>query len=339
MAITFRNIELVSLLAESAGFKTGLTLDKQDIIELFPEESGFRHNLSVPDEKFIRVYSDDVDEMFSHILFQLGNIETPGCISSTIRLHHKYKNDPELFAIFNGMMKLWNDHLKLAMSEAVKLGVKVLDPEPFMRESFRQFGRVGLNMSKEIILGNADDMHRRLSDIRRVDWKDEIALKDLFKSESLESQYGNFIDQRFINYLQKNNDKLNEMHWRKFEGLTAEFFTREGYKVELGPGRNDGGIDVRIWKSDRKEGDPPLILVQCKRYKQKIERTVIKALWADVEWEKASSGMIVTTSGISPGGISDCQARGYNILEADKNTISAWLDKMKYPGAGVFMGE
>lgn len=129
------------------------------------------------------------------------------------------------------------------------------------------------------------------------------------------------------------------MHWRKFEGLTAEYFSREGYEVELGPGRNDGGIDVRVWKNNKKAGDPPLILIQCKRYKDKIERTVVKALWSDMEWEKAGSGLIVTTSGISPGGLSDCQARGYKIEEANKNTIAQWLEKMKTPGTGIFMGK
>lgn len=164
-------------------------------------------------------------------------------------------------------------------------------------------------------------------------------LEDLFKSESLESQYGEFIDQRFINYLNRNHDKLGEIHWRKFEGLTAEYFDRQGYKVELGPGRNDGGIDVRVWKDNARDGDAPLILIQCKRYKEKIGRTVVKALWADVEWEKADSGLIVTTSSISPGAQQDCIARGYKIKQANKQIITQWLDTMKTPGTGVFMGK
>ena len=339
MAVTFKNIELVSILGESAGFKTGLALDKNDIIELFPDDSGYRQYLSVNDEAYIRIYPEDVDEMFAHILFRLGSIETPGCISSTIRLLHKYKTNPELSAIFKEVMGLWVMHFDLAMKKASDEGGNTLDPTPFMTACTERFGRTGLDMSMEIIKGNEDDLYRRLSQIRRVDWKNEIELKGLFKSESLESEYGNFIDQRFIDYLQRNTDKLNEMHWRKFEGLTAEYFSREGYEVELGPGRNDGGIDVRVWKDNKKAGDPPLILIQCKRYKDKIERTVVKALWSDMEWEKAGSGLIVTTSGISPGGLSDCQARGYKIEEANKNTIAKWLEKMKTPGSGIFMGK
>ncbi|OAT28134.1 hypothetical protein M976_01973 [Buttiauxella ferragutiae ATCC 51602] len=339
MAITFKNLELVSVLGESTGFKTGLTLDKNEIIELFPDGSSFRKSLSAPDENYIRIYPEDVDEMFAHILFKLGSIETPGCIPSTIVLYHKYRDDPKLSAIFQKIMSLWSVHLKLAIAKTSKEGGSSLDPTPFMKDCAQKFGKTGFDMSIEFIKGNVDDMHRRLSDIRKVNWNDEIALKELFESESLESEYGDFIDQRFIDYLQRNTDKLNEMHWRKFEGLTAEYFTREGYDVELGPGRNDGGIDVRVWKENRNAGEPPLILVQCKRYKNKIDRTVVKALWADVEWEKAESGLIVTTSGISPGGLSDCHARGYSIEEANKTTIAQWLEKMKTPGNGVFMGK
>ncbi|ATG16707.1 restriction endonuclease [Providencia alcalifaciens] len=338
MSITFKNLELISVLGESAGFKTGLTLSKDEIIDLFSIDSSFRRSLSVPDEKYIRIYPEEIDEMFAHILFKLGSVETDGCIPSTIRLHHKYKNDSNLSVIFTEIMRLWNLHLQLAMDKAMKEGREELDPTSFIIECKRKFGQVGLNISMEFINGNIDDMHRRISKIRRVNWKDTIALKELFESESLESEYGNFIDQRFIDYLQRNSDKLNEMHWRKFEGLTAEYFTREGFNVELGPGRNDGGIDVRVWKDHKKAGEPPLILIQCKRYKNKIDRTVVKALWADVEWEKAESGLIVTTSGISPGGLSDCQARGYMIKEANKTTISEWLNKMKTPGSGIFMG-
>ena len=75
------------------------------------------------------------------------------------------------------------------------------------------------------------------------------------------------------------------------------------------------------------------------RYKNKIDRTVVKALWADVQWERADSGLIVTTSSIAPGAKDDCIARGYNIKQADKNVISKWLENMRTPGSGVFMGK
>ncbi len=48
---------------------------------------------------------------------------------------------------------------------------------------------------------------------------------------------------------------------------------------------------------------------------------------------------IVTTSSLSPGASNDCVARGYNIEQADKATVGQWLENMRTPGNGVFMGK
>ena len=333
------NGEFVATISEAAGFKTGIALDKPQLIDLFPDDSGFRDMLSMGDESVIRIHSSDIDELFMQVLYHLGNVDTPTRVSSTIRLLHKYKDDPESYSVYMSVFELFTVHFQRMMEEAKKSGSKILDPERFMKECALKYGRLGLKMSYELIEGNSEDMHSKLSSYRRFEWTDSVNLDELFKSESLESQYGEFIDQRFIDFLHRNNDKLGEMHWRKFEGLTAEYFDRQGYKVELGPGRNDGGIDVRVWKENTESGEAPLILVQCKRYKNKIDRAVVKALWADVQWEKADSGLIVTTSSIAPGAKDDCIARGYNIKQADKDVISKWLENMRTPGSGVFMGK
>lgn len=339
MALYLVNGEFVATLSEAAGFKTGIALDKCQLIELFPNGSECRDMLSMSDESVIRLHSSDIDELFMQILYHLGNVDAPTPISSTVRLLHKYKKDSELHPIYMAVFELYAKYLKLMMAEAERTGIKTMNPMGFMAECAKKYGKVGLSMGVEIINGSLEDMHCKLSSYRRYEWSDSIDLEELFKSESLESQYRKFIDQRFIDFLSRNNDKLGEMHWRKFEGLTAEYFDRQGYNVELGPGRNDGGIDIRVWKDGAREGEAPIILVQCKRYKSKIDRTVIKALWADVQWEKADSGLIVTTSSIAPGAKNDCIARGYNIKQADKAVIGKWLDSMKTPGCGVFMGK
>ena len=137
--------------------------------------------------------------------------------------------------------------------------------------------------------------------IRYVDWRRPLVLRELFSGVKAEPERGTYIDQRFIDYLAGNKEKLPSMHWRKFEDLTAEFFAREGYQVELGPGSNDDGVDVRIWKAGQDAANHPHCLIQCKRQKSKIERVVVKGLSADVQFEGADYGLIVTTSELSPG--------------------------------------
>jgi restriction system protein len=61
----------------------------------------------------------------------------------------------------------------------------------------------------------------------------------------------------------------------------------------------------------------------------------VKALYADVLHEKAASGLLVTTSSLSPGARKVCEARSYPVKEADRKTIQRWLEEMRKPGAGV----
>jgi len=133
-------------------------------------------------------------------------------------------------------------------------------------------------------------------------WDGGIPLNDLFAKEHIPLNEAAFIDQKYINYLEAHSEKLEYMHWRNFERLTAEFFKRDGYDVVLGPGSNDGGVDLRIY--DKKDMSKPLILVQCKRHKSNNEVKIetVKSFYSDVEFEGAAAGMIATTSKIVPGG-------------------------------------
>lgn len=330
--------ELISTISEATGFKTGLSLGKKELHDLFPDNSGFKSIFCIENDKFIRLHSYEIDELFTNVLFYLGNTENPSPMSHTARLFHKYKDDPRLCGIYPEIQKLYLEYLQNALNEAASGGSKVIDPTDFMTESAKKYGEDGLRISFELVSGNCEEMHSRLSGYRRFEWENTIELKELFESESLETLYGKFIDQRYIDYLDRNGYYIKKMNWRKFEALTAEYFDREGYHVELGPGRNDGGIDVRVWKENTKDGNPPLILIQCKRHKEKIDRTVVKALWADMNWENVESGMVVTSSSIAHGARKDCIARGYNIKEANATTIEGWLKKMRTPGEGVFLG-
>ncbi|MDH0628981.1 restriction endonuclease [Pseudomonas mosselii] len=161
------------------------------------------------------------------------------------------------------------------------------------------------------------------------------SLDQLFGKAEHSSKGGAFIDQRFIDYLSVNKDRIGDMHWRRFEELTAEFFQRQGFRVDLGPGSGDDGVDVRVWKPDSEPGANPLCLVQCKRQKVKVEKVVIKGLLSDIQWEKAEYGVIVTSSTLSPGAKTTIEARGYPIRAVERNAVSKWLMALRTPGTGI----
>jgi len=99
-------------------------------------------------------------------------------------------------------------------------------------------------------------------------------------------------------------------------------------------------VDVRLWRdTEAGSGTRATVLVQCKRERRKVTKTVVKALWSDVVEEHAASGLIVTTSAFSRGARQTRNARGYPILEADRETLRRWIVAMRSPGAGVFLGE
>ena len=141
-------------------------------------------------------------------------------------------------------------------------------------------------------------------------------------------------DQRFIDFLTANSSEVPGIHWRQFERLVAEKFRRDGYDVELGPGGNDDGVDIRAWPLDEDREKPPLLIIQCKRQKEDVGKVVVKALWADVQHERATRGLLVTSGRVSPGGASTISSRSYSVDIVDGVAVAEWLQSMRSPGTG-----
>ena len=205
-----------------------------------------------------------------------------------------------------------------------------------MRACFETYGKIGLKIAMEKLEKINRGLHLSPhSSLRYTAWENTETLDSLFSGSTTKPKQGEFIDQRFIDYLSKNFARIEEIHWRKFEELTAEYFKRAGFLVELGPGQNDDGVDVRIWKTDQNTDQAPHCIIQCKRQKQKVEKVVVKGLFADIHFENANYGLIVTTSELSPGARKTIAVRGYPIEEVNKKALAAWLTELRTPGSGI----
>ncbi len=328
-------IEILGTLSEYAGQKAGLVLGREELREHLDEE--FRDVLDGDDSDRLRFRAEEYEEMATSLLYHLGVLPDKRNLFAPIALYHRYKHDPSASALAQAVMQLLNEMFPDLQKAS---GDGPIDTTPFVEESARRHGVSGLRMALEYYeLFEANLIASPWSHFRRVEWKDAKDLAGLFKSESLETLYGTFLDQRYIDYLAKNFESIDRMNWRKFEGLTSEFFTREGYYVEIGKGRDDDNIDARIWKARDEVTGPPLALVQCKRQKEDVGKVVVKALWADIQEEKAKSGLIVTTSRLAPGAQKVATARSYPISQVTKPKLKEWLEKMRTPLNGIFMGE
>jgi len=305
--------------------------------DILPDE--YVHYWHGDDSAIVTLRAEEYEGIVATILHHVGSLPSLTLAPPGIQLFHKYKNDEALYQIYMGVSALFNDWLKHAVEEAKATEDRMLNPVPFAESAYAQYGTEGRTIAIEYIELLMQFQHRSpWAPFRRIEWKDIVELDGLFRSESLETQHGTYLDQRYIDYIAQNFDNISVMNWRKFEGLTCEFFERAGYYVEIGEGRADGGIDARVWLKEEQRGIPPAILVQCKREKGKIQQGVVKALWADMQDEKATSGLIVTTSALAPSAEQVRTARGYKIGAADRKVLRKWIEAMRTPGTGVFMG-
>jgi restriction system protein len=334
MAINFSGSDFLDSLTEIIGFKCGVALDRSGLRGLL-KKIGADGYANCDEDQWIRIHSEEYEGIVYELLTVFGRLEPNFSRFPTIRMFHQYKENKKLRKIYEGVTSLWVDWLD---DQLANLGPqeKVIDPTPFLLKVLDEYGRRGFEMADELIAGhNAALIASPWGNLRQVDWQNQIELKSLFESEGLNAEYGNFIDQRYIDFLHANFSDIDKMHWRKFEQLTAEFLDRSGYRVEIGPGRGDDGVDVRAWPKNVENGYPQII-VQCKRQKAKVDKPIIKSLYADVVHENATSGLLVTTSQLSPGAESVRSARSYPIAVADRNTLREWLSALRKPGVGSF---
>ncbi|MDR3689323.1 MAG: restriction endonuclease [Fimbriimonas sp.] len=328
---------VISTLSEIVGYKSGLALNRAQILGHLARQGNRFYGR---DDDGLRIRSEEFEEMVSQLLYRVGVVDSPVNMPPGIALFHQYKKDAKALDLSNKVQQLFMDMFDQLMQSAEQSGTKRIDPEPYLDEAMRLYGPAGCLMSIEFIKLLAESQeHSPWGKIRQVDWKDTRELDDLFKSEHLATQYGEFFDQRFVTYLERNFNDIDQVHWRQFEGLTAEFFDRLGFHVEVGPGRKDGGVDIRIWPTTGQQDKPPTVLIQCKRQKATVEQVVVKALYADVSHESASAGLIVTTSRLAKGAVAVNSARSYPIGEANRKTLKVWVEAMRTPGSGVFLGE
>lgn len=334
--IRFSAGTLIPSVSEIVGYKSGLALTRQELLDSIPDEDTARL-IDESDRSLVILRSEEFQQIIIDILYGIGNIASANYEWPTDELFSKYRRDSRRRKIARQVVDLFIEFMN---SPSEKSSTGPVDTVGFLMLVLKRYGVAGVRIASEFLNIIRHFMHLDpFTKMRSVDWKDTTQLSGLFESESLTTQYGQFFDQRYLDYLSKNFDSIDKINWRKFEGLTGEFFARHGFHVDMGPGRNDGNIDVRVWQQAAHETSPPAILVQCKREKKKVSKLVVKALYADIIDENAHSGLIVTSTALSPGAEKVCRARAYPIQQANRETLQQWIQVMRTPAKGIFLAE
>jgi restriction system protein len=304
---------------EYIGVKSGLLLGRFQIRDIllkhYKDEFLINDNL----ERYIRLYADKLDDMFLRIRQEIGNLPL---ISSTksdyeiIRNYIKKTGDIDSFAKSTGIcLHYIYDNPIITNLELAKI---LEQKEGYKKEISLSIANIGLERNDQSCVLQPDSKS----------WNGVSNLSDLFDCEIHNENENEFLEQKFLDYLAVNGHEIEKIHWRNFEKFCAEYFNKLGQKVVLGPGTNDGGIDIRVYNPNKIE--KPLILIQCKRYKKenKISIETVKSFYSDVLFEQAQRGLIATSSYIAKGGKKVRDVRGYNIDFAEHNNVRKWAKEM-----------
>ena len=110
----------------------------------------------------------------------------------------------------------------------------------------------------------------------------------------------NDIHHELFQHFDQHPQALLKLQWREFEVLIYELLRNQGFRVELGPGRADGGIDIKMFQRDP-IGDI-LTGVQIKRYRpdRTIDLQAVQALHGAAVADGIPRTAFVTTSRYSP---------------------------------------
>jgi restriction endonuclease len=139
------------------------------------------------------------------------------------------------------------------------------------------------------------------------------------------------VNEELIRYLAKKPEDLYSLAPRKFEELVEAIFRDFGYEVLLGPRGKDGGVDLRAIRKDSL--GQFLCLIQCKRHAphRPVRVDIVRSLHGVAESEKASCGLVVTTSHFSREAREFADLNKYKMSLRDYNDLVGWLKH--YPTA------
>jgi HJR/Mrr/RecB family endonuclease len=140
--------------------------------------------------------------------------------------------------------------------------------------------------------------------------------------------YGsNSLKEGIFTELKKDPKLLYKIDPREFEELIALILNKLGYRTFPTQRTRDGGKDI-LAKFNTPDGHEGLCLIECKRYspERKVGVETVRSLFGVVKDEKATLGMIVTTSSYSKPAQEFYQRHKHTISLKDFEDLNLWIN-------------
>lgn len=134
---------------------------------------------------------------------------------------------------------------------------------------------------------------------------------------------------QLLKYFSRHPKAMHELSPRGFEEFVAELLERDGMEIKLTSPSRDGGRDIIA--SLKSHLGIHLYLVECKRYShhRKVGVEYIRGLYGVVEAERASGGVLVTTSAFTRGAIEFSESLRNRMSLIDHNKLKDWLGRLQ----------
>lgn len=120
-------------------------------------------------------------------------------------------------------------------------------------------------------------------------------------------------------YLESRGERLAELGWRRFEQLLDALFREHGYRVVLGRGTRDGGVDLILLHS--RTGEPTL--VQAKQHRRRIGVAAIRELRGVQLRENTGKAVLVAPAGFTLGAQREAKATKPRLLGFELDLMDA----------------
>ncbi len=129
--------------------------------------------------------------------------------------------------------------------------------------------------------------------------------------------------------LNKNPNEWFALGPRKFEEVLAEIWHKLGWETYLTPPVKDGGLDLRAVRTDN--GIYLCYLIEAKAYnpKRPVGIEFVRNLYGVVERERATHGILATTSYFTKGAIEESRALKFRVSLADFEQVFKWAEEYK----------
>lgn len=138
------------------------------------------------------------------------------------------------------------------------------------------------------------------------------------------------ISAEIAEYFARHPEKLRtEIDPEDFERLMEAVFRNQGFDVERTKFSKDGGVDLILVR--KSSVGAAMTLVDCKQYgeRHKVGVDIVRGMYGVVEDQKATSGMVVTTSWFTKGAVDFRDKNKYRMELADFKRVKEFLEVWK----------